>query len=49
MRKGSEGAAGQTPSSLHSSSAQVSSKTDPRKSVYCMYSSFQAVGAHYIR
>lgn len=34
MRKGSEGAAGQTPSSLHSSSAQVSSKTDPRRSVY---------------
>lgn len=37
MRKGSEGAAGQTPSSLlklQSSSAQVSSKTDLQKSVY---------------
>lgn len=41
MRKGSEGAAGQTPlsllylqSKLQSSSAQVSSKTDLQKSVY---------------
>lgn len=37
MRNGSEGAAGQTPSSLlklQSSSAQVSSETDLQKSVY---------------
>lgn len=37
MRNGSEGAAGQTPSSLfklQSSSAQISSETDLQKSVY---------------